>query len=86
MRNGEGERAQLHVQLVTDTRMVWYERGSHHDASTTAIWILRWERCQQKFGRQPQQVIADGDYTNHASVQAAARAGRGFFTVPGKTV
>lgn len=30
------------------------------------------ERCEQTLGCKPQQLVADGDYTNHASVQAAA--------------
>ena len=36
-------------------------------------------RCQQTLGRLPQQVVADGDYTNHASVQAAAACGVDFY-------
>ena len=27
------------------------------------------ERCEQTLGRHPGQVVADGDYTNHASVR-----------------
>ena len=37
------------------------------------------ERCAQTLGRHPQQVVADGDYTNHASVAAAANSGVDFY-------
>ena len=37
------------------------------------------ERCEQTLGRLPQQVVADGDYTNHASVEAAANCGVDFY-------
>jgi len=37
------------------------------------------QRCEQTLGRLPQQVVADGDYTNHASVQAAANCGVDFY-------
>jgi transposase len=37
------------------------------------------ERCETKVGTLPQQVIADGDYTNHASVQAAAERSVDFY-------
>ena len=37
------------------------------------------DRCQQSLGSCPQQVVADGDYTNHASVQAAATRGVDFY-------
>src|SRR5208337_5461489 len=30
-------------------------------------------------GRKPKQIVADGDYTNHASVQAAADHGVDFY-------
>ena len=36
-------------------------------------------------GRKPHQLVADGDYTNHASVQAAAVHGVRIFTDPGRT-
>jgi hypothetical protein len=37
------------------------------------------QRCEQKLGCARQQIIADGDYTNHASVQAAAAHGVDFY-------
>ena len=37
------------------------------------------QRCKQKFGCAPRQIVADGDYTNHASVQAAATHGVDFY-------
>jgi hypothetical protein len=37
------------------------------------------ERCEQALGRKPKQLVADGDYTNHASVQAAAAHGIDFY-------
>jgi hypothetical protein len=37
------------------------------------------ERCQQTLACRSQQVVADGDYTNHASVQAAAAGGVDFY-------
>jgi hypothetical protein len=37
------------------------------------------ERCQTTLGRKPKQMVADGDYTNHASVQAAADHGVDFY-------
>jgi hypothetical protein len=49
------------------------------EATTDAIDYRQLEpalqRCEQRLGRQPRQLIADGDYTNHASVQAAAACG-----------
>ena len=36
-------------------------------------------RCEQTLGRHPQQVVADGNYTNHASVEAAADGGVDFY-------
>jgi hypothetical protein len=37
------------------------------------------ERCEQTLGRLPQQVVADGNYTHHASVAAAADCGVDFY-------
>jgi len=81
MRNGEGGTVpSYNVQLVTDTT---HGLVVNVEATTDAIDYRQLdsalERCQQKFGRQPQQVIADGDYTNHASVQAAAARGVDFY-------
>src|SRR5258708_25423375 len=81
MRNGEGGTVpSYNVQLVTDTT---HGLVVNVEATTDAIDYRQLdsslERCQQKFGRQPQQVIADGDYTNHASVQAAAARAVDFY-------
>jgi len=37
------------------------------------------ERCVTRLGHKPKQLVADGDYTNHASVQAAADCGVDFY-------
>ncbi len=37
------------------------------------------ERCEKTLGCNPKQIVADGDYTNHASVQAAAACGVDFY-------
>ena len=37
------------------------------------------ERCAEKVGQLPQQIVADGDYTNHASVHSAAERGVDFY-------
>jgi hypothetical protein len=37
------------------------------------------ERCAKALGRKPKQIVADGDYTNHASVQVAADHGVDFY-------
>src|SRR5437016_1915176 len=81
MRNGEGGTVpSYNVQLVTDTT---HGLVVNVEATTYAIDYRQLdsalERCQQTLGRQPQQVIADGDYTNHASVQAAAARGVDFY-------
>src|SRR5438445_2504641 len=81
MRNGEGGTVpSYNVQLMTDTQ---HGLVVNVEATTDAIDYRQLdsalERCQQKFGRQPRQVIADGDYTNHASVQAAATRGVDFY-------
>jgi hypothetical protein len=80
MRNGEGGTVpSYNVQLVTDTQ---HGLVVNVEATTDAIDYRQLdpalERCEQKPGRAPQQVIADGDYTNHASVQAAATHGVDF--------
>jgi transposase len=81
MRNGEGGTVpSYNVQLMTDTR---HGLVVNVEASTDAIDYRQLDaalaRCQEKVGRLPQQVIADGDYTNHASVQAAAARGVDFY-------
>ena len=37
------------------------------------------ERCVTILGQRPKQIVADGDYTNHASVQVAADCGVDFY-------
>jgi len=81
MRNGEGGTVpSYNVQLVTDTQ---HGLVVNVEATTDAIDYRQLdpalERCEQKLGRAPQQLVADGDYTNHASVQAAATHGVDFY-------
>jgi hypothetical protein len=81
MRNGEGGTVpSYNLQVVTDAAqgmIVNVEAitdGIDHRQLAPAL-----ERCQQTLGRPPQQVVADGNYTNHASVQAAAERGVDFY-------
>jgi transposase len=81
MRNGEGGTVpSYNVQLVTDTT---HGLVVNVEATTDAIDYRQLDaalqRCEEKLGGAPQQVIADGDYTNHASVQAAAARGVDFY-------
>ena len=81
MRNGEGGTVpSYNVQVLTDTT---HGLVVNVEATTDAIDYRQLEpaleRCQQKCGRPPQQIVADGDYTNHASVQAAAAHGVDFY-------
>ena len=81
MRNGEGGTVpSYNVQLVTDTT---HGLIVNVEATTDAIDFRQLEpalqRCKDTLGRLPKQMVADGDYTNHASVQAAAAAGVDFF-------
>jgi hypothetical protein len=81
MRNGEGGTVpSYNVQLLTDTA---YGLIVNVEATTDAVdhgqLAPALERCEQTLGRHPQQVVADGDYTNHASVQAAADCGVDFY-------
>ncbi len=81
MRNGEGGTVpSYNVQLLTDTA---HGLIVNVDATTEAVdhhqLAPALERCKQTLGRHPQQVVADGDYTNHASVQAAANCGVDFY-------
>jgi hypothetical protein len=81
MRNGEGGTVpSYNLQLLTDTQ---HGLVVNVEATTDAIDYRQMqpaiERCQQTLGCKPQQLVADGDYTNHASVQAAAAHGVDFY-------
>jgi transposase len=81
MRNGEGGTVpSYNVQLVTDTA---HGLIVNVDATTDAIDYRQLEpaldRCLETLGCRPQQIVADGDYTNHASVHAAATCGVDFY-------
>jgi hypothetical protein len=47
--------------------------------SITASLSPRCNVAQTTLGQKPRQLVADGDYTNHASVQAAADCGVDFY-------
>ena len=53
------------------------------EATTDAIDYRQVEpalqRCKEQLGTLPKQLVADGDYTNHQSVQAAATSGVDFY-------
>jgi len=81
MRNGEGGTVpSYNLQLLTDAAQGLIVNV---EATTDAVdhrqLAPALERCEQTLGRLPQQVVADGDYTNHASVQAAANCGVDFY-------
>lgn len=81
MRNGEGGTVpSYNLQLLTDTQ---HGLVVNVEATTDAIDYRQLEpaiaRCEQTLGCKPQQLVADGDYTNHASVQAAAAHGVDFY-------
>ncbi len=81
MRNGEGGTVpSYNVQLVTDTTHGFVVNV---EATTDAIDYRQLEpaleRCKEILSCLPKQLIADGDYTNHASVQAAAKSGVDFY-------
>jgi hypothetical protein len=81
MRNGDGATIpSYNVQLVTDTT---HGLVVNVEATTDAIDYRQVEpalqRCKEELGRLPEQLVADGDYTNHASVQAAAASGVDFY-------
>ena len=81
MRNGEGGTVpSYNLQLVTDAAQglivnveATTDAVDHHQLAPAL------ERCEQTLGRLPQQAVADGDYTNHASVEAAANRGVDFY-------
>jgi transposase len=81
MRNGEGGTVpSYNVQTLTDTK---HGLVVNVEATTDAIDYRQLkpalERCQTTLGKVPKQLVADGDYTNHASVQAAADSGVDFY-------
>src|SRR5208282_5341155 len=81
MRNGEGGTVpSYNVQLMTDTT---HGLIVNVEATTDAVDHRQrapaLDRCAQALGRHPGQVVADGDYTNHASVEAAASCGVDFY-------
>ena len=81
MRNGEGGTVPCYnVQLLTDTT---HGLVVNVEATTDAIDYRQLEpalnRCQATLGCLPKQIVADGDYTNHVSVQAAEAAGVNFY-------
>jgi transposase len=81
MRNGEGGTVpSYNVQLVTDTT---HGLVVNVEATTDAIDYRQLEpaldRCKTTLGCLPKQIVADGDYTNHASVKAAGAAGVEFY-------
>jgi hypothetical protein len=81
MRNGEGGTVpSYNVQLVTDTT---HGLVVNVEATTDAIDYRQLQsalqRCKATLGQLPKQIVADGDYTNHASVQGAAACGVDFY-------
>jgi multidrug efflux pump subunit AcrA (membrane-fusion protein) len=73
MRNGEGGTVpSYNVQLVTDTTHGFVVNV---EATTDAIDYRQLEpaldRCKATLGCLPKQLIADGDYTNHAAGRIA---------------
>jgi transposase len=81
MRNGEGGKVpSYNVQLVTDAAEGLIVNV---EATTEAVdhrqLAPALERCAQTLGRHPGQIVADGDYTNHGSVAAAANCGVDFY-------
>lgn len=81
MRNGDGGTVpSYNVQTLTDTK---HGLVVNVEATTDAIDYRQLkpalERCQTTLGKAPKQIVADGDYTNHASVQAAADCGVDFY-------
>ena len=81
MRNGDGGTVpSYNLQLLTDTK---HGMVVNVDAATDAIDYRQLkpalERCHTRLGQTPKQILADGNYTNHASVQAAAECGVDFY-------
>jgi transposase len=81
MRNGEGGTVpSYNVQLLTDTqRGIVVNVEATPDAIDYRQMKPALQRCEAMLGRKPKQIVADGDYTNHASVQVAADHGVDFY-------
>jgi transposase len=81
MRNGEGGTVpSYNLQVVTDAAQglivnveATTDAVDHHQLAPAL------ERCAQTLGRHPGQIVADGDYTHHASVAAAESCGVDFY-------
>jgi hypothetical protein len=81
MRNGDGGTVpSYNVQLLTDTT---HGMVVNVEATTDAIDYRQLqpalEGCETMLGQKPKQLVADGDYTNQASVQVAASCGIDFY-------
>ena len=83
MRNGEGGTVpSYNVQLVTDAAQGLIVNV---EATTEAVdhrqLAPALDRCEQTLGRRPGQMVADGDYTNHASVAGGGELRSGFLWI-----
>ena len=81
MRPSEGGAVPAYnVQVTTDTANgLVVEVAVTTDAVDYRQLEPALDRLKSTHGRYPGQVLADGDYTNHASVQAAAARGVDFY-------
>jgi hypothetical protein len=68
------------VQLITDTThgLIVNVRATT-DAIDNRHLKSALDRCARMLGHHPRQVVADGDYTNHASLEAEANCGVDFY-------
>jgi transposase len=77
---GGGLLPSYNAQLTTDAKhglIVGLEVVT--EANDSAQMAPALQRCLLQHGQYPQQIIADGDYTNHASVKEAAECGVDFY-------
>ena len=81
MRTGDHGLAPCYnLQLTTDAvHGLIVGVGVSKDPSDATHLMPAMERVKQTLGRYPQQVVADGDYTNRESVIAAAEQGVDFY-------
>jgi transposase len=81
MRNGDGGTVpSYNVQIVTDAASgLIVNVDATVDATDSRQLEPALDRCRKMLGRMPTQVVADGDYTNHASVKVAAERGVDFY-------